>query len=208
MPRPREFKEAAVLDRAVDVFWRQGFERTAVADVCDATGLHPGSVYAAFGDKEGLFIAALRRYAEKVSAAAIAVLDEPANGERAIRRYFEMLVDAMVGGRRRYGCLITNTLVERHATNEAIADLLAAHLARLETSFAHALVRSGAKPADALVRAAGLVCFVQGLNVIAKTRPGRKRLEALVSAALAGFVPSRRVKERGNARSCHLHRSH
>jgi len=191
MARPREFKEAAVLDRAVDLFWRRGFEGTVVGDVCDATGLHPGSVYGAFVDKRGLFIAALRRYAERVSAKAIGVLDETPGGADAIRGYFALLVDAMVDGRRRSGCLMTNTLVERHATDKTIMELVVRHLATLEAAFVRVFVRDGMDPAEAAKRAAGLVCFVQGLNVIARTRPGRARLEELVRSALAGFVEER-----------------
>ena len=188
MARPRSFKEAAVLDKAVDVFWRRGFEATAIADLCHATQLNPGSIYAAFGSKHGLFIAALKRYVQSVSAAAIAVLDETASGDVAIRAYFTALVDAMVDGRRRSGCLMTNTLIEQHATDKDIAALMVRHLANLEAAFDRALVREGVESTDAAARAAGLVCFVQGLNVLAKARPGRARLEALVASALQAFL--------------------
>ena len=73
--RPREFEESAVLDAAMHLFWRSGYAATSVADLCKATGLGAGSLYAAYGDKRGLFIAALRRYAERVSARAIAALE-------------------------------------------------------------------------------------------------------------------------------------
>ncbi len=59
MARPREFDRDQVVDRAVDVFWRKGFEATSIRDLVEATGLNRGSLYNTFGDKAGLFEAAL-----------------------------------------------------------------------------------------------------------------------------------------------------
>ena len=43
-------------------FWAKGYEATSLADLMDATGLHKGSLYQAFGDKHTLFLQALDRY--------------------------------------------------------------------------------------------------------------------------------------------------
>ena len=59
--RARSFDQDAVLDRTVDLFARTGYEATSIDDVVAATGLHRGSLYAAFGSKRGLFRAALHR---------------------------------------------------------------------------------------------------------------------------------------------------
>src|SRR5262245_9944129 len=60
--RPRTFDMGEALDRALDVFWRKGYEGASVADLTEAIGINPPSLYAAFGSKEGLFKAALDRY--------------------------------------------------------------------------------------------------------------------------------------------------
>ena len=59
MGRPREFDVERALDRALDVFWRNGYEGASIADLTAAMGINPPSLYAAFGNKEGLFLAAL-----------------------------------------------------------------------------------------------------------------------------------------------------
>ena len=64
MGRPREFDVERALDRALDVFWRNGYEGASIADLTAAMGINPPSLYAAFGNKEGLFRKALDRYAE------------------------------------------------------------------------------------------------------------------------------------------------
>jgi AcrR family transcriptional regulator len=65
MGRPREFDIDRALDRALDVFWRNGYEGASIADLTSAMGINPPSLYAAFGNKAGLFRKALDRYAEQ-----------------------------------------------------------------------------------------------------------------------------------------------
>jgi AcrR family transcriptional regulator len=63
MGRPREFDVEKALDQALDVFWRNGYEGASITDLTEAMGINPPSLYAAFGNKEGLFRKALDRYA-------------------------------------------------------------------------------------------------------------------------------------------------
>ena len=60
--RPRAFDMDQALDRALEVFWRKGYEGTTICDLTAAMGINPPSLYAAFGNKEGLFRKALDRY--------------------------------------------------------------------------------------------------------------------------------------------------
>ena len=62
--RPRAFDMNQALDRALDVFWRKGYEGASLCDLTAAMGINPPSLYAAFGNKEGLFRKALDRYGE------------------------------------------------------------------------------------------------------------------------------------------------
>src|SRR5436305_13393124 len=63
--RPRSFCKDEALDRAMTVFWRQGYEGASLADLTAAMGINSPSLYAAFGSKEGLFRAVLERYDER-----------------------------------------------------------------------------------------------------------------------------------------------
>jgi AcrR family transcriptional regulator len=65
--RPRSFDRDQALDKAMDVFWSKGFEAASLADLTNAMGINPPSLYAAFGDKEGLFIEAVKRYYQNVT---------------------------------------------------------------------------------------------------------------------------------------------
>jgi TetR/AcrR family transcriptional repressor of nem operon len=96
----------------MEKFWAHGYEATGVQALCEATGLNAGSIYAAFGDKRGLFIAALKQYMNVVSTEAIERLNRNPSGLAAIKNYFKALVDGMVDGKRQWGCLVTNSVVE------------------------------------------------------------------------------------------------
>src|SRR6188508_1544575 len=63
MARPREFDVDDVLLKATAVFWRRGFAATSMSDLYEATGLKPGSLYAAFKDKDHLFRRCFEAYA-------------------------------------------------------------------------------------------------------------------------------------------------
>ncbi len=188
MARPRNFDSLVVLDRAVKVFWRDGFEATAVETLCEEMKLSPGSLYGAFGGKRELFLSALDRYMDQISSDAIRRIAAPASGMEGIRSYFGNLVDAIVEGRRMRGCLLTNSLIELGDRDPDVARKVSLNLTRLETAFAGALTRAvaageiGDEPGA--VAAPFLVCVVQGLNVMANAKPSRQTLEQIVTTAL------------------------
>ena len=63
--RPRQFDEDAVLDAALDLFWRNGYAATSLRDLTEALGVAPTAIYRTFGDKHTLFLRAHDRYVER-----------------------------------------------------------------------------------------------------------------------------------------------
>lgn len=190
--RTREFDVEDALDAAVETFWEHGYEAASMQTLCRAMGIQPGSAYAAFGSKHDLFRSALRRYGQTVSVDAIRRITSAPTGLAGLEAYFEHLTEAMVDGRRRWGCLITNSLVELAERDPELAGMVRLHLANLEAAFAAALTRARAegalRPGAGPAQAPLLVAVVQGMNVLAKDRPGRTALRAVADAALAGLV--------------------
>ena len=192
MSRPREFNTDLALDAAVETFWRNGYEATQVQALCRAMKLNPGSLYSAFGDKRELFLLALDRYMETISREAIARINGEESGLGGIVAYFTQLIGAIVDGKKKWGCLITNSLIELSVAEPAIKAKVELHFARLEAAFAVALAR--AQASGELRKGVGpeaaefLVCAVQGLNVFAKTKPSRQRLEHIMWTALSAVA--------------------
>lgn len=197
MGRKREFDVDRALDTALETFWECGYEASSMQVLCAAMEVAPGSAYAAFGTKRELFLAALRHYTETVSAEAVGRITSAPTGAQGLHAYFDHLVDAMVDGRRRWGCLITNTLVEFAGRDPELAGIGRLHLAALRAAFDSALTRALAEgelrpSTDPAQTAALLVAVVQGLNVLARGRPGRDSLRTVADAALAGLRPDPR----------------
>jgi AcrR family transcriptional regulator len=75
--RPAEFDKEAALDVAMRLFWERGYEGTSMADLSQAMGIHPSSIYAAYGDKQELFALAAKRYADVPAQYMVKALEQP-----------------------------------------------------------------------------------------------------------------------------------
>ena len=131
MGRRRAFQLDEVLAQATEVFWRRGYAATSMSDVYDATGLKPGSVYAAFKDKEELF----RRCFEDYAAFFRATLPTDQAGLPAIRSWLELQVRLAADDPERKGCLIVNTLAEREVHSAATRALAQGRLQEIRDFF-------------------------------------------------------------------------
>lgn len=192
MARPREFEQSVALERAIDAFWQHGYGAIPVRDLYDAMNIHSGSLYGTFGDKRSLFLASLDRYIDTVSRQAVERIDGAPSGSEGIRAFFEFLIDAMLSGKRRWGCLVTNSVAGASCRDPDVAARAKLQFARLENAFTKAPARAqntgelneGAGPESAMF----LVCLVQGMNVLGKTSPDRKTLQGIVDCALKGLL--------------------
>lgn len=89
--RPISFDKDAALEAAMLLFWERGFAGTSMADLTQAMGLNPSSIYAAFGDKHELFSLAVKRYVESRAQYATKALEEPTL-EKVVRALFDSTV--------------------------------------------------------------------------------------------------------------------
>lgn len=191
MARPREFDPDQAIDKAVEVFWRQGYKATSVQDLVDAMGIQRGSLYAAFGSKAGLFAAAMDRYMTEVSSRRL-LEDESRPIREVLAEFLAGLVDMAVADRSRRGCLITNTAVELTPHDRVVAAKIARNLGDMEDMLTRRLAAAQAageirrdRPPRALARF--LVGAIQGLRVMSKVTPERERLQDIADIALASL---------------------
>jgi TetR/AcrR family transcriptional regulator, transcriptional repressor for nem operon len=185
--RPRMFDADEVIDGARDLFWRRGYGATSMRDLSDHLGVHPGSLYSAFGDKHAIFIQALDRYAESTREGA-AVVREGSPLERLREMLLGVLAAAMAAPGR--GCMLGNTAAEMLPEDAGAGDVVRNALGELESGIEQALSeaqKSGdvAPDVDCGAQARLLVALMQGLHVLARVEPDPRRLEDAVDAALA-----------------------
>lgn len=139
MGRPKQYDRNDLLDKAIGLFWRQGFSATTTAELVDALGVNRKSMYAEFGSKQGLFEAALERYDDQQLSMVLRHLEAEGAGRAAIERCFEGYARAGRGGMRGRGCLLANTAVERAALDPGARKHVAAYLDRFRRGFTGAL---------------------------------------------------------------------
>lgn len=190
MARHKEFDREEVLEKAMQTFWRYGYEATSVRDLVESMGINRGSLYDTFGDKRSLFQAAIAHYDETVLKQALARLEAPNAAKQAIVEYFHDLIDRAVADSHRRGCLLTNSAVELCPHDPDTATRIATNLKRIESAFYKALVRAkeqGELTAkhDLNALASYLACNLQGLRVICKVNPDPEVLRDIAKVALS-----------------------
>jgi TetR/AcrR family transcriptional repressor of nem operon len=197
MARTREFDLDAAVEAAMRVFWRRGYAATSIQHLVEATGVGRGSLYAAFGSKDGLYEAALTRYAEATAAANSDRLERVAPARDVLRGLLVGIVDDTVQDPDRRGCLISNTAVERLPHDAVAGRVVGQSLDRLAESIRAVLRRArgdGDLPPDADLTAQTdlVLTTVQGIRVLGKAGADRRRLLAVVDLVISLiFVPER-----------------
>lgn len=193
MARAPEFERAEVVEKAMTVFWERGYGQTSVGDLVNATGLNPGSLYAAFGSKKGVFLEVLDEY----NSGFLARVRSLGSGNRPAMHdlyvFLLSIVDETVAGRDRRGCLSVNALLELSQHDADIADRLNRHNETVRTAFSRVLSLAQAQgdiPAgkDIGGLAAFLVSNLWGMRVMCKSRPERASMVAVVDGVMTGLA--------------------
>ncbi|MFC5706675.1 TetR/AcrR family transcriptional regulator [Aeromonas eucrenophila] len=185
--RSAEFDRDHVLRHAMEAFRARGYAKTTMQDLVAATGLHPGSLYAAFGNKRGLLLAAVDHYVQEKCALRRRCFDRPSPLD-GLRAYFNQLVDDALQG----SCLITRTLMELAEQDEELHLRLKAIYGELEADLALILQQASARGelaagSDIPTLTAFLQINIQGLVTFAQCRPDRPLLNAVVDRLMAAL---------------------
>ncbi len=130
----RQFDEDVALGQIMEAFWREGFQATSIDDLVAATGLKRASLYAAFGDKEAMFLAAYRRYLEAHEEPLLALLEAPDIRE-ALAAVFDRVLEDLDEPGHPPGCLIANSFAEVAGRGDAIEQIVRRTFVRAETAY-------------------------------------------------------------------------
>jgi AcrR family transcriptional regulator len=187
MARPRSFDSDQALDLARDVFWRKGFQSTSLDDITAATGLAKPSLYAAFGDKNALFLKILDRYQASIVANAERILSEGPSARDAIERWLTGFVPFCSGVRGSRGCLSVNTAADGASDQKEVRNRVERFNRKLEQLLSKRLRADRAQFSDAFdpdVAAHTIMAIYLGLMVLAKDAPDAARVRATLNQAL------------------------
>jgi AcrR family transcriptional regulator len=190
--RPRSFDIDDALDRALEVFWKHGFQDASMHELTAAMGLSKPSLYAAFGDKEALYLKALERYVALLVARHATALDDAPDSRRAVEGFLRslalMLADPSLPG----GCFIINGTADCGGSTIPASVELALRAAlqgsellvleRLQRAQREGDLAAGAQP-EALAAMVG--SLIAGLAVLAKSGAPLAKLNAVIDTMMA-----------------------
>ena len=187
MARPRSFDPDEALDLARDVFWQKGFQGTSLDDITAATGLAKPSLYAAFGDKNALFLKVLDRYHASIVANAERVLNQGPSARDAIERWLTGFVPYCSGTKGIRGCLSVNTAADGISDQKDVRDRVERFNRKLEQLLSNRLRADRAQFSDAFdpdAAAHTIMAIYLGLMIMAKDAPAAARVRATLNQAL------------------------
>jgi AcrR family transcriptional regulator len=187
MARPRSFNPDEALDLARDVFWQKGFQGTSLDDITAATGLAKPSLYAAFGDKNALFLKVLDRYHRRIVANAERTLNEGASAREAIERWLTGFVPFCSGAKGIRGCLSVNTAADGVSDQKQVRNRVERFNRELEKLLSNRLRADRAQFSTAFdpdAAAHAIMAIYFGLMVMAKDAPTAARVRATLNQAM------------------------
>jgi len=185
--RPRSFDRDAALERAMQVFWRKGYEATSVSDLTRAMDINPPSLYAAFGDKERLYLEALERYERDRRATFMRLLQEAPSARRAIEDLLTAVARELTHAECR-GCMLSTAQCGDPRLQSTLAERRNAPKRALKARFDRA-VREGelVRGTDTAALAGFYATVLQGMAIQARDGASVRSLGATAKAAMRAW---------------------
>ncbi|WP_426785223.1 TetR/AcrR family transcriptional regulator [Rahnella variigena] len=188
--RPKQFDRGTALSKALNLFWRHGYEATSLADLVEATGAKAPTLYAEFGNKEGLFRAAVEHYLKNFYEKSSCLLSRTdLSVEDTVGRYLRAIVELFTDCDTPSGCFMISASSGMSSSSADIAEMLRArHLSQERTLFEYFEKKkeSGDLTAvtDCALLAKYLACTIQGFSVQARDGASSAELNRLIDVVM------------------------
>ena len=191
--RKRNFNKDEALDKAMRVFWDNGFTGTSLADLTDALGINKPSLYAAFGNKEQLFQAAMDHYIQHYGSPLLKHLSQPEDLPllQRLENYLFAMVELNCSEDAPKGCFVVRSCCESGGAGmpDDISSTMQDISYSVEQFLCDVLQSEQQKgqlrtDLDAKEMAAYILSVMYGLSVMARRGKSCDELKAIVRAAI------------------------
>lgn len=191
MARPRKHQLNDLLDGAMDVFWSRGYDGTTTEHLEAATGVKRGSLYNAFKDKHGLYLAVLDHYGQIEMGAAARLFREAGSFTEAATVLLQSTIQSDAGSVRS-GCLLCDAAIERAPRDVGVGERVRRSIDILRRAIMARLnVDHPELPLDRIERSAdSLASRYMGLKVFWKAGYPAEMLRGIIQDALSADGPN------------------
>lgn len=170
MARTKAYIEDEVIDKALQLFWRNGYDTTSVRMLEKEMGINQFSIYASFKNKQGVFLESIKCYKKKIKEELLDKLNESSEGIEAIKQYFYDFIDFSKNNNLGKGCFLTNTVNELGQTaDRLVMSEIKTFTTNLRNSFIKKLKLNQKNDDKTITKQANyLIIALQGLSVASK----------------------------------------
>ncbi len=192
MPRSKAYSEDVVLERAMHVFWLNGYEATSVRLLEKEMGINQFSIYASFKDKRSLFIKSIRKYREFVKQHVFSDLLKENSGLAELETFLFKIVALNKISKKEKGCLVVNTAAEIGNKDDNITTEVNLYYDFIRDMVRKVLLNAITKneiPANTNVeqQANFFLGIMQAISVASKTMD-KNKLNDFISVALSQII--------------------
>jgi AcrR family transcriptional regulator len=198
--RPRAYDPEIALKQAQDTFWRSGYSATSLDDLAAAMSMNRPSLYAAFGDKQALYLRAVERYAERSRRALAQELAASRPLRERLNAIYSSAIDFYLRGGRAAprGCFLVGTALTEALPNRRIRAVMERTFEAFTDLFEQAF-RAADRELRANADPRGLAqiatATLNTLSLRARTGAARTTLEALATASADAICQASRRRE-------------
>ena len=187
MGRSKEFEENAVLEKAMELFWQQGYEKTSMSELVEHMGIHRKSLYDTFGDKHALYLKVIDLYGEYSTNKLKAETHKAKTAYQMIQYFFDYVIEGSED--KHWGCLYVNTATEMGLWDKEV-EQKTDEAFRKEEEFIAEIVREGQEAGefsgnyDAEILGEILHNTLLGLRVLVKTSASKEKMHRIAEFSL------------------------
>lgn len=190
MARTKQFDEEEVLEKALEVFWKQGYNATSIQDLVSHLGINRASLYDTYGGKRELFNRAFENYRTLNAQRIASFLGKHNSVKEGLSKLFENSINESVSDKDHKGCFVTNTTTELLPGDNEIQTVLISNKILFESIFENYLnkgIESGEIDSSKDTRSLAGFLFMlnNGLRVTAKINPDKAELDSIIKSALS-----------------------
>ncbi|SDW09545.1 transcriptional regulator, TetR family [Lutibacter oricola] len=174
MARKKQYNEEEVIEKAMHLFWRNGYENTSVRMLEKEMGINQFSMYASFGSKQGVFLESLKTYKRKTKL-MFDKLRKSNNGIEDIKEFFynSIKVSELKGNNK--GCFVTNTYNEfAQSEDEMIKEQMSNFMDNLKEIFIEKIKSDSSKDEETVLKQANYLLLAKH-GLAAATRVNSKK---------------------------------